>query len=155
MEPVNGLLEIPNGEQRAGLVGVYAHAAVKIVTERADYVPLGRVGILCFIHKNMINLPIQLKPHPIRHLAMLQQGCGAPDHIVKVNRAKGLFGFAILRRKFLTHQQSPREPVGIFCPRDFAYQLVRPFEHFTRQQGIGIIHRGMALRRCLRLTLSG
>ena len=155
MEPIDGLLEIPHGEQRAGLVGVHAHATVKIVTERADYVPLGRVGILCFIHKNMINLPIQLKPHPIRHLAMLQQGCGAPNHIVKINRAKSLLGFAMLRRKFLTHQQGPREPVSILRARNFAYQLVRPFEHFTRQRGIGVIHRGMALRRCLRFTLSG
>ena len=155
MEPIDSLLEIPYGEQRAGLVRVHPHAAVKIVTERAYYVPLDRIGILCFIHKNMINLPIQLKPHPIRHLVMLQQGCGAPDHIFKIDRAKGLLGFAILRRKFLTHQQSPREPVSILRARNFAYQLVGPFEHFTRQRGIGVIHRGMALRRCLRLTLSG
>ena len=77
----------------------------------------------------MINLSIKLKPHPIRHLTILQQRRRAPDHVVKIDRAKRVFRFAILGRKFLAHQQSPRQTIGILRAHHLSHQLVGPIEH--------------------------
>ena len=128
LESVNGLLEIAYREQGSGLVGLHAHATVKIIAECADDIPLRGVGVLRLVDQYVINLPIKLKPHPIGHLTMLQQRGGAPDHVIKIHRAKRVFRLAILGRKFLAHQQSPRQPIGILRARDFAEQRVGPLE---------------------------
>ena len=95
------MFEITDGKQRAVLFRIGAHAAVKIVAQCADDIPLCFVGVLRLIHQDMVDLLVEFKPDPLRHLAMLQKFGGAPDHIVKINRADGMFGAAILRRKFL------------------------------------------------------
>ena len=103
LKSVYRLFEITDGKQRTVLFGIGTHAAVKIVTQRTDDIPLRLVGVLRLIHQDMVDLLVELKPHPLRHLAMLQKfGC-APDHIVKINCTDGMFGAAILRRKFLAN----------------------------------------------------
>ena len=78
------------------------------------------VGVLRLIHQDMVDLLVEFKPHPLRHLAMLQKLGSAPYHIVEIYRADGMFGAAILRRKFLADAQCARQPVGILRTCHFA-----------------------------------
>ena len=128
MEPVYGLFKVAHGKQSAYLVGLHAHTTVKITRERTNNLPLRGVGVLRLIDQYVIDLPIVLKSHPICHLAMLQQRRRAPDHVIEIDRAQGVFRFAILRRKFFTDQQCACQPVGILRARHLSHQLVRPFE---------------------------
>ena len=76
-------------------------AAIKIIAQLLDDVPLRCIGVLRLIDQDVIDLPVKLEPHPVSHIAAAEQLCGLADHIVKVDYAQSVFAFRILMRKSL------------------------------------------------------
>ena len=126
LKSVYRLFEIADRKDRPGLFRMRTGTAVKIVAKCADDVPLRLVGVLRLINQNMVDLPVEFEPHPIRHVPGVQQIGGLADHIVEIDDALCVFGLGILLGKRLADEQRLGEPVGILRAGNLVGQRFGP-----------------------------
>ena len=86
------LFEIAHGKQRAHAPRSRAETREEVLGHRFDDIPLRTVGILRFVHQNMVDPRIEFEPDPVSNAWLAKQGCGAADQIVEIDDRSAALG---------------------------------------------------------------
>ena len=68
------------------MIPARALACREFLREPFNHGPLGRAGVLCLVHEDMIDATIKTKQHPLRDNGVRQQCLGLADQIVEIER---------------------------------------------------------------------
>ena len=98
MEAEDRLFEIADHEQAAKLVSLAAPGEI-FLHQRADHLPLQKVGILRLIDQHMIDAAVELEAHPIGGARFAQQARGGGDHVVIIDHPGPVLGRAPILRQ--------------------------------------------------------
>ena len=143
LKGIDRLLFITDDKQRAVFFFAGTVAAIELIGQPFDDIPLARAGVLRFIYQNMINATVDPVKHPCRNRRIGQQRPCLEDKIIKIQPAAFLFlaGINLEKplRKLVQHmsllrspQCQPRVP-GIFDP---SHQII-DLRHQIKQQLLG------------------
>ena len=60
----------------------------KLLRQSSDNLPLGRTGVLGFVHQNMLKPAVDFEQNPLGRRARIEQPVGAGNQIIIIEHAK-------------------------------------------------------------------
>ena len=90
LKTVDRLLFIADGEHGSGF-GMGGITGKKLLRQSSDNLPLGRTGVLGFVHQNMLKPAVDFEQNPLGRRARIEQPVGADNQVVIIEHAKAGF----------------------------------------------------------------
>ena len=90
LKTVDRLLFIADGEHGSGF-GMGSITGKKLLRQSSDNLPLGRAGVLGFVHQNMLKPAVDFEQNPLGRRARIEQPVGADNQVVIIEHAKAGF----------------------------------------------------------------